>query len=137
MIQYRPYSHPSVYGTSSMNRLETCDERIQHLFKALAEEGWDISIICGHRSHEKQQLFYDQGFSNAKPGESGHNDYPSTAIDAGPWISGYGIPWSEGDNIWIVFAGIVLAKAAALNIPLKWGGLFRSIKDLNHFELVL
>jgi len=134
-MQYRKKDR-AYYGDASRARLSTCHSDLQRLFKALAEDGWDIAIVCGHRTEEAQSEAYANQKSRLSWPHSRHNKSPSIAIDAAPWING-AIPWDADDSVWIQFAGIVMSKAAELNIDIIWGGLFRGLKDLNHFELAL
>jgi peptidoglycan L-alanyl-D-glutamate endopeptidase CwlK len=92
---------------------------------------FDFSIVCGHREEEAQERAFDEGTSRAHWGESPHNSIPSRAWDAVPWPSQYGdlaLQYRLGHYI--------LGVAAALEIPLKWGGDFTTFLDLPHFELI-
>ena len=139
-MEYKQGNLPTWYGKSSSQRLGTCTEQFQTLFNALAADGWDISIFCGHRGEEDQNKAYFDHKSNAKWPDSYHNAIPSKGIDAGPYIQGEGTPGygdcPNDDAIWIIFAGAVMSKAQEMGIKLRWGGLFTGLKDLAHFELV-
>ena len=88
------------YGNRSLQRLSTCNKVIQEVLeKAIKDSPCDITILCGHRSSDKQKELYAQG--RTKPGKivtwtlnSKHNSYPSNAIDIAPWVDG-GIPWDD------------------------------------------
>lgn len=87
--------------------------------------GITLKYTEGHRTNERQKALWQQGrttpgnvVTNAQPGQSKHNAYPSTAIDA------------DYDSS---KAHIVAPLAKALG--LVWGGDFHSIYDWNHFEL--
>lgn len=66
---------------------------------------------------------------------------PAEAVDVAPWIAGIGIPWKSRSQFYFL-AGFVMAKAAQLDIPIRWGGdwdsdfnvLDQSFDDLVHFE---
>ena len=143
---WKPYDTPSTYSANSLMRLKTCSEPIQKIFLSLAQDGWDISIFCGRRTEEEQTAAYAAGLSNARWPYSDHNvEHPddlSDAIDAGPWVSGIGVPWKAGDAVWTYFAGVTMSKAHELGHELEWGGFYvnkktgRPLKDMNHFSLV-
>ena len=62
------------FGTRSKGRLATCDWRLQEIHNhAIRHAPYDYGIACGHRSSEKQQSAFDNGLSDAKPGQSAHN----------------------------------------------------------------
>lgn len=134
-IIYEKYPRPALYGRSSTSRLETCQPIIQKTFYALADDGWDISVFCGNRNEVEQTTAYNNGSSKCQWPDSGHNGYPSWAIDAGPWIPGIGIPWNENFVIepWIILAGEVMKKAQAMNIRVVWGSFIPGLRDFNHF----
>ena len=134
VTQYIQGAAPTTYGQKSTACLDSCCYDLKRLFYALAEDGWNISVFCGHRGEVAQTKAYNDGASGAEWGESEHNEFPSKAIDAGPYIPGVGIPW-EDENCWIVYAGAVFKKAQEMGIKLKWGGLFQGLKDLNHIEV--
>jgi hypothetical protein len=64
----------NTFSPSSLERLETCDWRLQEIDnKAITNAPWDYGIACGYRSSRAQQEAYDAGKSDAKPGQSKHN----------------------------------------------------------------
>ncbi len=130
------------FSETSLARLSTCDVALRILFVDVVRD-FDCTIIQGHRSDEEQAEALAAGTSQLGPGESLHNRAPSFAVDAGPWYVGEGIPWEDRERF-LYFGGFVLGRAAALGIPIRWGGdwdgdrLLRdqSFHDLPHFELV-
>lgn len=102
---------------------------------ALAEDGWDITIICGHRGEEEQNKEYAEGDSDLQWPDSKHNAYLSNAVDTAPYIPGVGIPWKDS-HPWHMLAGAVFAKAHELHIEIEWGGHWTSPNDLPHWQLV-
>ena len=117
------------YSATSLDRLNTCDERLVDLFIEVIKHR-DCRIICGHRGEEEQNDAYHQGHSQVKFPNSNHNVYPSRAVDVAP----YPIDWQDIDRFKFL-GGFVLGVAAAMKIPLKWGGEWSSFKDYPHFEL--
>lgn len=117
------------YSKESLNKLSECDYRLRDLFNEIIEY-IDLTIITGYRSNEEQTIKYEQGLSKAKAGESKHNKFPSLAIDIAP----YPIDWNDIKR-WQYVCGFIMGYAQAKNIPLIWGGDFKNLKDLGHFEL--
>ena len=128
------------FGKVSMERLNTCDPRLQHIFLVVVEK-FDCAVICGHRNKEDQDKAYKEGKSKLKWPNGNHNKLPSRAIDVAPYING-AISWNFKQCY--VFAGYVLRVADELGIKIRWGGDFnmngdlndQSFKDLVHFELL-
>ena len=117
------------FSDISTKRLQSCDDRLQKLFKAVILDA-DCSILCGHRGKEEQDKAYAEGFSKVQFPNSKHNTFPSMAVDAMP----YPINWMDLDRIH-AFANIVRAKAKEMGIEVRWGGEFVSFKDYPHWEL--
>lgn len=118
------------YSTRSRERLSECDERLQRLFEEVDRRGHECTIITGYRGREAQEQAYHDGMSKAHFGESPHNVSPSRAVDAAP----YPIDWKDEPRF-VAFATDVQQIAAEMNIRIKWGGDFKTIHDLDHFEL--
>ncbi len=136
------------FGRTSRDRLSTCHSDIQAIFQEVVLE-FDCSIICGHRDETKQNSAVYEGNSTLRYPMSKHNQWPSVAVDAGPWFPGITIPWDDIPQI-TFFAGQVLQIAKRLHADgkiehiLRWGGdwngnnLIRDQKlmDYVHFELI-
>lgn len=119
------------FGPQSIYNLEECHPELQRLFNEVIKH-YDCSIICGHRNQFDQNAAYVAGKSNAQWGESKHNTLPSLAVDAVP----YPLDWDDTEEF-KKFAALVLFIAANLNIEVTWGGDFKNLVDMPHFELVL
>lgn len=65
---------------SSLEKLATCDKRLQKLVLEVAKK-IDCSVICGHRNEVDQTEAYRSGHSKVKFPNSKHNSYPSKAVD--------------------------------------------------------
>lgn len=134
------------FGSTSRNRLKDVDERLVRLFQAVVQ-GFDCTVIYGHRSVTEQQALYAQG--RTKPGpivtncdgvhkKSMHNYLPSRAVDIVP----YPVNWKDTDRMYY-FAGYVKRVAEEMGIAIRWGGDWDSdtevhdqtFMDLPHFEL--
>lgn len=133
------------YGKTSERRLSTCHYDLQMLMReALAMGIMDITIVEGHRGKIKQnEYFYGIPQKSRKPWPEGkHNEDPSDAVDAAPYIKGKA-SWNKQHCC--VLAGIVLTCAVKLGIKIRWGGNWdmdaepitdQDFQDLVHYERV-
>jgi peptidoglycan L-alanyl-D-glutamate endopeptidase CwlK len=95
------------------------------------EAGISITITSTYRDNEKQTQLYNQGrttpgkiVTNAKAGQSIHNY--RLAFDFCPIVNGQAA-WS--DTLLFITCGRI-----GKSLGLTWGGDFKSIKDMPHFE---
>ncbi len=65
----------SHWGKTSRERLGTCDVRLQMLFNKVVE-GFDCSVICGHRTKAEQDKAVSDGASKTHYPNSRHNTLP-------------------------------------------------------------
>lgn len=140
------------FSRRSIERLETCHEDLQDLFKAVVRE-FDCTIVCGHRTPEEQQEIFASG--RTRPGpilthkdgitrKSKHNHFPSLAVDVAPYYpTRPHIRWKDAERF-AYLAGWVMAYARGLNIKVRWGGDWdrdteirdETFMDAPHFELI-
>ena len=121
-----------------MNKLSTCDERLQDIFNEVVKT-WDCTIVCGHRNQIDQDKAYKEKKSTLKFPMSKHNQYPSKAVDVAP----YPINWNDV-IAFAYFAGYVKRVAHERGVTIRWGGDWdrdgfnkdQSFNDLPHFEIV-
>ena len=126
------------FSLNSLNNLETCDIQLQRLFKEVVKT-YDCSVICGHRTKEKQNEAFKSNRSKLRYPKSKHNRFPSKAVDVIP----YPVDWNDVGAHYL-FAGYVLRVAYEMNIKIRYGGDWDSDKktedqtfnDLPHFELI-
>jgi len=131
------------WSSSSLRKLQTCDERLQRLITAaLLDERCpcDVKVIEGHRSNARQAELYAAGrtapgprVTNARPGQSRHNSFPSQAIDVGPCDRAGAIMWNA-KSLFDAWGAHVELVASEMGIAVRWGGRF-SFYDGAHFEL--
>lgn len=129
------------WGARSQRRLSTCHADIQRVLTAALSHPdcpHDMTIIYGHRTHEEQAALYAKGrtapgpkVTNARPGQSRHNSWPSEAVDVVPYVNG--APSWDWDHI-TPCAEHIKRVAAGMDVPLTWGGDWR-MRDGAHFEL--
>jgi len=130
---------PNRFSRTSLERLESCDVRLQELFHEVLKIR-DITIIEGHRSPERQEELFAAGKSKLRGGQSKHNASPSKAVDVAP----YPIDWDDVHQF-VYLAGIVEAVAWRLGLNVRWGGNWdrdnivvsdQNFNDLVHFEII-
>ena len=117
------------FSAKSKERLATCDDRLQRLFNAVVERV-DITILCGHRGEQDQNMAFANKTSLLKFPKSKHNSLPSHAVDVAP----YPLDWNNVHRFREV-AKIIKETASELGIPVKWGGDWQTIVDLPHWEI--
>lgn len=117
------------FSQLSLERLSTCHPDLQRIFNEVIKE-MDCTIVCGYRAEKEQNMAYESGYSQLRFPYSKHNTNPSLAIDVIPYPSLY----SDSKAIYH-FAGYVKGIANKLHIPIKWGGEWKTLVDLPHYEL--
>ncbi|UHG93402.1 M15 family metallopeptidase [Spirosoma oryzicola] len=103
-------------------------------------------LSCTFRSNEEQLKLYnqltdkidndgdgkideaDEKVTNARPGESAHNYNPSLAFDVA-------FKDKSGKSDWSALHFQRFAKLMLQNKNITWGGNFKTLIDLPHFEL--
>ena len=126
-------------GKRSKKRLEGVDSRLIDLLERVCKY-FDITVIEGKRSQERQDLLVKQGKSKTKFGKH----VQGKAVDIAP----YPIDWNARDNFHML-GGFVLGVANQMGLRVRWGGCWRydslyqgqrttktnSFDDLVHFEI--
>src|SRR3546814_1368291 len=87
------------FGPASLQRLATCDERLQRVFEKVVQD-LDCSVIEGHRDQAAQDKAFAEGHSKLKWPHGNHNALPSRAADVAP----YPIDWNDSPRMHL-FAG--------------------------------
>lgn len=118
-------------GRHSIDRLETCDKRLQLLIKEAAKDSpFDFIVLCGHRGQEEQNAAYISGHSKKPWPMSKHNASPSMAVDVAPWP----IDW-DNTAAFKILSDHIQVIADRLGIKIRRGCTF-SFKDWPHHEMV-
>lgn len=121
------------FSRASLSALQGVDYRLQDLaFKVLQIH--DCKVTEGLRSEEQQRVYVARGASRTMDSRhlTGH------AIDMYP----FPINWNNMKRFYY-FAGIVVATANFMDIPVRWGGDWdgdndlddQNFNDLGHFEI--
>ena len=127
------------FGKKSKQRLEGVHPDLRKVLDEVVKY-FDITIIEGKRSQERQNKLVAEGKSKTKFGKH----VQGKAVD----ISPYPIDWDARDDFHYL-GGFVLATATSMGINVRWGGDWnasslykgkRTTKDNNfddlvHFEL--
>ncbi len=128
------------FGKRSKERLRGVDAKLQNVLNEVVKY-FDIVIIEGLRSQERQNELVAQGKSKTKFGKH----VEGKAVDIAP----YPIDWKARDDFHYL-GGFMLATAASMGIKIRWGGdwnassLFKgqrttkdnNFDDLVHFEIL-
>ena len=137
------------FGAASREQLDTVCPELVKVMEIVVQE-FDISILEGRRSWDRQAELLRQNKTKVGPGESKHNapadvieagreqDWLSTAVDVAP----YPIDWKDAKRF-IYMAGMVIGIGRALGFDIRWGGNWdedqiiiddQNFDDLPHFE---
>lgn len=136
------------FSQFSKSRLQECHTDLQKIMNGVIKI-YDITILEGHRSEQRQQELFNSGNSKVVYPNSAHNKIPSMAVDVAP----HPISWSEDFSNtarYYYLAGIVkaiseeLLKTNQISHKVRWGGdwdrddLYNDqiFNDLVHFELI-
>ena len=128
------------FGLRSRRMLTTCHTELVVLAEEAIAVGMDFTVLEGHRSADRQEQLYHDGFSRVRYPDSKHNTLPSEAFDLAP----YPIDWQDAERFYHL-AGIVRTIAQEHELGVRWGGDWdgdfdlrdQSFMDLAHFELIL
>jgi peptidoglycan L-alanyl-D-glutamate endopeptidase CwlK len=118
-----------ILSSRSLSRLEGVHpDLVRVVKKAAAMSDLDFTVLEGLRTVDRQKQLVKQGASKTLNSRhiTGH------AVDLAPLIDGK-VSWD-----WPLYhrlAKIIKAAAADENVPITWGGDWRTFKDGPHWEL--
>ena len=118
-------SHRSISNLYGVN-----DELADVVHLAITLTSVDFGISEGVRSRERQRQLYEQGRSHTMNSKHLTGD----AVDVFAWVDG-AVSWSFDDYEEI--ANAMYKAAETLDIKIKWGGEWVTLRDGPHFERVL
>lgn len=126
-----------VFSEHSKKQLAGCDPRLETIAR-IAIRIMDFRVLEGHRDRDRQNELKAAGKSQLSWPRSRHNKSPSLAMDLAPWP----VDWQDTSRFYLL-AGIILAIAWFLRIPIRWGGDWNKdmdtrdnkFQDLGHFEI--
>lgn len=135
------------FSNISKERLQTCVNDLRVLFGHVIQ-GYDCTIIEGHRGKERQNKAFAEGKSQLKWPNSKHNKFPSEAVDAAPYEK-KGIDWSKTQVIAFAFyvKGVAdqLYNSGVMSHRIRLGADWNKNNDIDdetfldapHFEIIL
>lgn len=107
--------------------------KVQIFLEKLKEANIPVAVVCGRRTIAEQNALFAKGrttpgpvVTNAKGGSSPHNF--GLAVDLCPVNSAGHCNWTASDAVWHEMGKI------GKECGFVWGGEFKSIKDLPHYE---
>ena len=97
-------------------------------------DGVDFTIIntAGIRTPQQQNRLFKEGRSNADGYIKISKHQTGDALDVVPYVNG-GASWDEKELLKV--AVCMLQASNELGYVLKWGGFWRTFKDLPHYQL--
>ena len=121
------------YGKRSRERLKGVDPKLVNVLNEVVKH-FDITVIEGLRSQERQNELVAQGKSKTKYGKH----VEGKAVDIAP----YPIDWECRDDFHYL-GGFVRGIATSMGVKVRWGGDWDSdyttkdnaFDDLVHFEI--
>ena len=130
------------YSSRSKQRLSTCHPDLVLLFtEALADPACpsDISILEGFRGRERQNQMKAEGKSQLGWPLSRHNEVPSMAVDAAPYVGGVSWDWDHyhplAKHLKATWKRLQTEGRVSPSHRLLWGGDWKSFKDGPHWQL--
>jgi len=132
--------NPSLNCKTCAEKIEGCHNSLRLWFEIISDNFKDCHVAVGFRGEADQEAAVAAGLSHAVWGKSKHNymedGKPSSwAIDIfqlGEDGKAHFEP-SYFENIW---GFIKKLQDDAGDQDLTWGGLFHTLKDLDHFEMI-
>lgn len=116
-------------GERSLMRLQGVHPDLVKVVKnAIDISTVDFTVLEGRRSPERQKVLVEAGASQTLNSRhiTGH------AVDLGAWVDDQ-VDWSW--PLYARIAGAMKMVAKDLNIPIEWGGEWKTFRDGPHFQL--
>ncbi|RLI68819.1 MAG: hypothetical protein DRP02_11790 [Candidatus Gerdarchaeota archaeon] len=130
------------FGRTSLARLGTCHPRIRYwLREAIKTSPLDLGIVCGYRDVNEQMTAYANGKSDARYGESPHNFIwgdraCSLAVDVLPYDAETQ-NYDESEKAVKELYDHLMFTADRVGLRVSWGGDFKNLKDIPHWEIII
>ena len=123
------------FSKRSLERMEGIDQRlidIMNLAISITKVDFGIPADGGIRTSERQHQLFLEKVSKADGYTKKSYHQTGLACDIYAYVDGKA-SWEEEHLAKVACA--ILQAASQLGYKLKWGGLFRSFKDMPHFEI--
>lgn len=124
-----PVAASGKFDAGSAKRLKDAHPLLQQLMNA-AREKIPFQILDSQRGREAQEKAFNEGHSKAHFGQSAHNWSPAIAVDITP----VPLNWHDIDAF-VALSRVILPLAKQMAIPIEWGGNWKKLKDMPHYEL--
>ena len=122
------------FSKRSLEKLQGVDTRLILLAnEVLKVSPYDFGITCGYRTIKEQQKMYERGVSRCDGVNNKSKHQLGKAIDIMVYDENGKGTWKK--DYYIEVAKAFKQKAKELDINIRWGGDFKSIVDMPHFEL--
>jgi peptidoglycan L-alanyl-D-glutamate endopeptidase CwlK len=122
------------FSNKSLEKLAGVDVKLQTLAKKVLEiSPFDFAITEGFRDRAIQNKYFCEGKSKCDGINTLSKHQQGLAIDIIVYDENGKGTWQE--KYYYQVAGIFKAVAKQMNINIRWGGDFKSIVDMPHFEL--
>lgn len=123
------------FSERSLMRMEGVDEELRdvmHLAINITKVDFGIPPYGGMRTSKEQAFLYKEGKSKADGVKNKSKHQTGNAIDVYAYVDGRA-NWEEEHLSMVACA--VLQAANRRGCKLDWGGLWKSFKDMPHFQL--
>jgi peptidoglycan L-alanyl-D-glutamate endopeptidase CwlK len=117
------------FDKRSAERLAQAHPLLQKLMTEARKE-IPFQILQSQRGRVEQNRAYAEGHSKARFGQSAHNWSPAIALDIAP----IPLDW-KNTAAFRKLANVILPLAKKLDIPITWGGSWKTLVDMPHYEL--
>ena len=118
-----------IFGARSISRMAGLHPDLKKIMdQAILTTDLDFTILEGVRTLERQKQMVESGASTTL--NSRHLD--GHAVDIAPFVGGE-VRWDW--PLYYKLAVIVKAAAKTVNVPIEWGGDWKTLKDGPHWQL--
>ena len=125
----------------SLANLAECHPDLRVLFAEVIKTH-DCSVICGERSEAEQSMAVANGTSHAAWPTSMHNvDGATRSTSWAADVVPYPLDWKDTASFHrlaevVTATAANLLRAGKMRYEVRWGGTFRGLVDMPHYELV-
>ncbi len=115
-------------------KLKLADARLETWFLQIKSEFSDVHISCSYRGEKEQNEAFKEGFSRARYPLSKHN---ATDSKGNPCALALDVFQLKENAAWFdrAYFKAIAESGVTRSSAIKWGGTFKNISDLCHFEL--
>jgi peptidoglycan L-alanyl-D-glutamate endopeptidase CwlK len=117
------------FSSRSLKARKELHPLLQEIVDAAIKE-IDFVILDAQRGRAEQEYAFQSKKSKARFGQSAHNYTPAVAMDLVP----YPIDWKDV-NRFKSLQRVIMRIAKEKGVPLTWGGTWKTLVDMPHYEL--